>query len=120
MDWAVNPTHLNQLMCSGQQIQLVNVHELLQHLLPEQPTGPARTARPRVYIIGIRPDQVAEGAFMGNFHVALDGSDLVEGGNVGGEATVYAEHAVVNQRRDAHHVKQLAECLPRVGVAVLA
>ena len=56
---------------------------------------------------------------MGYFLIPLDKSDLVQGPDVRGEATVHAEDLAVDEGGDGEHIEHLAAVTPHVAVAVL-
>jgi len=73
---------LYQLVSTADQLQAVHSTELIRHFRSEKPTSTARTDLPCFNVLRIRPHQVAEGAFVGNFLIPRDGSNLVKGPNV--------------------------------------
>lgn len=89
---------VHQLMRPTYQIQLVDLHEVVGDARAKQPAGAARTVRPRLdRVLGVGPDQVAEGALVRDLLVAVDHADLVERSDVGAEAAVHAQHVFVDQ-----------------------
>lgn len=83
-------------MRPADQLQIVDRHKVGGHLFAEQPAGAARTLRPAVDVLRIGPDQVAEGALVGDLLVAVDVADLVERADLGAETAVYAENILVD------------------------
>lgn len=57
---------------------------------------------------------------MWHFLYAVKGSDVVEGIDTWGEASVEAENLVVDESGQGKVIKEIGEVLPYVGVAVLA
>lgn len=93
--------------------------ELCRDLAAKQPSSATRADSPRVDVLRVRPDKVAEGSLVGNLLGACDDADLVDGANFGGKAPVYAQDLTVNDGRQHEEIKDLAARLPYGGVAVL-
>lgn len=68
---------------------------LVGDLGPEEPARPAGADGPRVHVLRVRPHQVAEGAFVRDLLVPLNGPDLVQGLDVWGEASVHTQNLLV-------------------------
>ena len=56
---------------------------------------------------------------MGYFLIPLDKSDLVQGPDVRGEATVHAEDLAVDEGGDCEKIKYFAAIFPNIAVPVL-
>ena len=65
-------------------------------VLAEGVAGTAGRDTPAASVVGIGPEEVAHGAFVGDFDHAIDSFDLVERVQAGGKATVEAEDLVFN------------------------
>jgi hypothetical protein len=65
----------------------------------KQPAGAPRTHGPRVHLLGVGPDEVAEGALIWDLLIALQSLDLVQSVDFGREAAVDAQHAPVDHLR---------------------
>lgn len=69
-------------------------------------------------VIGVTPQQIAHGSFVGDLLQAVEGSDVVEGVDGGAESAVQAEDLPVHQRGQGQKVEQVGEMLPYRRVAV--
>ncbi len=56
---------------------------------------------------------------MGNFLIAFDESNMVEGSNVGRESSVYTKNLAVDEGGNGQHVEHPTAVAPRVRIAVL-
>lgn len=83
-------------MSSTDQFETVQVVEFVDDLASEDPAGTTRAHLPGFNVIRIAPHHVAEGSVVGDFHTTVDESNLVQSADIGGQAAVYAEHAVRN------------------------
>lgn len=88
---------LHKLMGTADEVELVDVHELVRHLVAEEPASTTRADLEGLNVVGIRPHQVAEGSLVGDLLVPGDDTDLVESLHVGGEASVDAEDLAVDK-----------------------
>lgn len=70
-------------------------HYLIGHLGTKQPTRSSRADGPRIHIFWIRPNQVTEGAFMRNFLITFNGSNLIECLDVWRQASVHTENLLI-------------------------
>lgn len=103
---------VDELMRPRYQLQTVDVVELGRHLAAKEPARPARTHRPRVNVLGIRPHEIAKGALVRDLLRPGDHPDLVDGADLGAEAAVDAEDLAVDDRREDEEVKDVAAGLP--------
>lgn len=92
----VNVPLLHQLMSSDYQRQVVEQVEVVHYFVTEDPSGSSRVATPGLDILRVRPHEVSQGAFVGDFLFSIKQSHLVDGGEVGGESSVDAEHVAVD------------------------
>ena len=83
-------TLVDELMSATNEFQVVEMHELGRDFGPEEPTGPARTRRPRVHVFRIRPDQIAKRPLVRDFLITLDRAHLIQRFYVRREAAVNA------------------------------
>lgn len=100
---------LHHLMRAADQLQAVRLRELVHRALAEHEPRTAGRLAETVHVVGVRPDQVGEGAGGGDFFGARDGANLgitEIGGSIsylvdcvdGGRKTpVDAENAVVDE-----------------------
>ena len=63
-------------MRAADQLQPVRLRELVHRALPEHEPRTAGRLAETVHVVGVRPDQVGEGAGGGDFFGARDGSNL--------------------------------------------
>lgn len=107
-------------MSSGDEVNIIDVVEFSSHLGSEQPAGTSWRHSPGFDFLGIRPHQVAEGAFMRDFHSSFDKSDLVNGFDVWRESTMDAEYLALDDSSDAQVVEHFCAIFPWVGISVLS
>ena len=110
----------DELMGTGNSLQAICLVELLGDVLAE---GVARTARrdaPTAAVIGVRPQQVANGALVGHFLNAIKLPNLIESVNGRGETAVQAENLILDDSSQGEVVKQGCENFPDFSVAVFA
>ena len=67
---------LHHLMRAADQLQAVRLRELVHRALPEHEPRTAGRLAETVHVVGVRPDQVGEGAGGGDFFGARDGANL--------------------------------------------
>lgn len=70
-------------------------HYLIRHLRPEEPACSSWADGPCVDVLRVRPDQVTEGAFVRNFLITFNGSNLIERLDVWREAAVHTEDLLI-------------------------
>jgi hypothetical protein len=107
-------------MGSRHQSQTVVVVERLGDVLAERVTGTTGRYSPATPVIGVRPEKVAHGPFVGHFLNAVKRPNVIERVDAGRETTVQTEDLIVNQCSQRQVVEQICEVLPDIGVAVLA
>jgi len=110
----------HELMSSSDSSKAVRVVELLRDVLAEGVAGATGGDAPATAIIGVRPEEIADGALVGHFLDAVELSDLVQGVDRGGETTVETEDLLFDDSGQGQVVEELSENFPDVGVAVLA
>ena len=111
----------DKLMSACHEAQIVDLQELRGHLAAEVPAGTSRRHLPCVsVVVRIGPHEVAEWAFVRNFHHAIYKSDLVDRFDLGRKATVNAKHLVLNNSAHGQMIEDLHAVLPRISVAILA
>mmetsp|Transcript_2693 Transcript_2693/g.4548 ORF Transcript_2693/g.4548 Transcript_2693/m.4548 type:complete len:300 (-) Transcript_2693:74-973(-) len=109
----------DQLMGSGDQVDVVDVVEFLSDLRAKEPACASGGHGPGLDVLRVGPHEVAEGTFVGDLHSAVDESDLVDGLDLGGEATVDAENFSLHNSSNAEVVEDFSAVFPGVGVAIL-
>lgn len=73
---------LNELMCSADEFELVDVVKLGCDARSKKPTSASRTNSPGLNIFRITPHEITENAFMWNFLSAIDGTNLIDGSDI--------------------------------------
>ena len=106
-------------MCSCNKLQTVDVVELGRHLVSEQPACSSGRHGPCVDVLRVTPDEIAEGAFVGNLLCSRYDANLVQRADLGRQSTVHAEHLAVDNGCEGKEVEDLTTRLPDRGVAVL-
>ena len=78
-------------MRSGNQLQSIDMAEISGDFRPEDPPCTTGVDGPILDVFRVWPHEVTEGSFVRDFYLAVDGSDLIDGLDFGGEATMHAE-----------------------------
>ena len=78
-------------MCARNEREVVLPVEVADDVGAEEEARAARGQAPAFDLVRVGPEEVAHGAFMGDFLLAVDEADLVDGVDEGGEAAVDAE-----------------------------
>jgi hypothetical protein len=110
---------INELMCSGDEFETVNMIELSCNLVTEEPTSTARRNRPSFNIFRITPDQIAECAFMRNLLGTGNDTDLINCTDLGAQTAMNAKNLTIDNGSEHKKIKYLAARLPNRGVTVL-
>jgi len=113
----VVPVH-DKLMRTCDSSQAVRVVELLRDVLSEGVTSASGRDTPTTTVIGVRPEQVTDGALVGSLLDAIELANLVKCINARGETTVQTEDLAGDHGRQGQVIEKLCELLPHVGVAV--
>ena len=92
----------------------------LADILAESVPRTTGTYTPAATVIRVAPEQITHGPFVGDLLDAVQGADVVEGVDGGGEAAVETEDLVVDEGRQRQVVEEVGEVFPHVGVAVFA
>lgn len=100
--------------------QTVVVIESLRNILAERIAGTTGRYPPAAAVIGVGPEQIAHGSFVGNFLYAVQSTNVVERVDTGRQPAVQTEDLIVDQGRQGKIIEQIGEELPDIGVAVLA
>jgi len=107
-------------MGTGDSGEVICVVELLRNILAETVACTSGRDTPATSIIGVRPEQVAHGTFLGHLLNSIKLSNLIEGVNTWGQTTVQAENLILNNSSEGQVVEELGEDFPDVGIAVLS
>lgn len=92
--------------------------ECLRDILTKGVSSSSGGDAPAAPVIWVRPEQVTHGALVRHLLQPVQGPDVVQSVNAGGEAAVQTEDLAVHQRREGQVVKQVSEVFPHVGVSV--
>ena len=82
---------LDELVRPGDEFESVDMAEVIGNFGSEYPAGSSGVDCPVFDIFWIRPHQVAEGSFMRNLDLPIDGPHLIDGLDFGAESTMDAE-----------------------------
>jgi hypothetical protein len=111
----------DQLMRPGQTFQGIDLMKFVRDALAKEIACPPRTQLPRRRnVLRIAPHQIAKGAFVGNFLIAINRPDLIQGSNIRTQTSVDAEYLFVDQGGQSKAVKALDAMSPDAGVSVFA
>ena len=113
------PFH-DELMCSRNKVQSINVSELLRNVLPEGVPSSARRYAPATSVIRVGPDQVAHRSLVGYLLHSVQVSGMVKSIDRGGESAVQAEDAVLHDGCHGEIIEGIREVLPYVGVTIFS
>lgn len=103
---------IDQLMSARNKPQAIDVVEFSCDLVTKEPASTTWRDGPGIDILGIRPDQVAESAFMGNFLSTSNDTDLIDSADFWGETTVNAKDFTINNGSEDQEIENLAARLP--------
>ena len=107
----------NNLMPAADEVEVLLLEERREDVCAKHVTHSTLVLAPAACLaVGVAPEQVAEDPVVGDGAGAVDLLDLVDGGEVGGEAAVHAEDAVADERGDGQAVEAVAEFLPQLDV----
>ncbi len=79
---------LRQLMGSDNKFESIMMIELIDNFMAEEPSGATTATGPGVNLLRVGPHQICKRAFSGNFHPAIQLSNLIKGMNIGRESTM--------------------------------
>lgn len=111
---------LDELMCATNKVKLVDSVEFGSDAVAEKPTSAARRYCPCSNIFRVGPHEVAECSLRGDFLASVNGSDLIQGANVRGQAAMNAKNDAVYEGGDGEIIKDLTAVLPGVGSSILS
>lgn len=95
--------------------------KVFRNSLSKQISGAAGTHLPCPgNVFWVAPDEIAKGALVWNFLIAINRADLIEGPNVRTETAVDTKDLFVNEGGKAETVKALDAVAPDRGIAVFA
>lgn len=106
-------------MSSCDECKTVVVVESFRDVLAKSVAGTSGGDAPATAVVGVGPEQVAHGAFVGHLLNSVEGADVIEGVDARRQSAVEAEDLVLDEGGEGEVVKEVGEGLPDVGVAVL-
>jgi len=110
---------VDELMSSGNQFETIHVVELSRNLVAKEPAGTTRANSPRLDVFGVRPDKIAESTLVRNLLSTGNDANLVDGTDLGTQATVDTEELAVDDGSEDQKVENMAAGLPNGGVSIL-
>ena len=110
----------NKLMSTRYQFQSICMVELFRDVLTERVASTSGRDAPAAAVVGIRPKQVADGSFVGNFLHTVELTNLVEGVDRWGETSVQTEYLSLDDCSQWQVIEQFSESLPNISISVLA
>jgi len=113
-------TFHHKLMSSGHESETITVVKCLRDILTKGVSSSSGGDAPAASVIWVRPEQITHGALMRHLLQPVQGPDMVQSVNAGGEAAVQTEDLAVHQRREGQVVKQVREVFPNVCVSVFS
>ena len=93
--------------------------ECLGDVLTKGVSGSPGGDAPPASVIRIGPKKVAHGTLVRHLLQPVQGADVVQGVDAGGEAAMQTEDLAVHQRRKGKVVKQVGEIFPHIGIPIL-
>jgi hypothetical protein len=109
-----------KLMSTRYQFQSICMVELFRDVLPERVASTSGRDAPAAAVIGVRPQQVADGSFVGHFLHSVQLTNLVEGVDRRRETSVETEYLSLDHCSQGQVIEQFSESLPHIGISVLA
>lgn len=94
--------------------------ENLDAVLAKDVASTSRTHTPPFNFFRVGPHQITHGALVRHLLLPINGLDLIQGVDVGGEATVHAEDLLVDDGRQWEEVHNFGAVAPDVYTAILA
>ena len=114
-------TFHDQLVCSRNQVEGIHMMKFIRHSFSKEISSTPRTHLPcpgNIFRVG--PDEVTESSLMGDFLIAIYGSDLVQRSHIRRQASVDAQDLFVNQCSKAETIKALYTMSPHGCIPVFA
>jgi len=110
----------NQLVSARSHLEAICEVELRRDILSEGVTRTARADAPACALVGIGPQKIAHGTFVGDLLEAIEAADLVEGVDGGRETAMETENLVLDECCERKVIEEVGEVLPDVLIAVFA
>lgn len=102
------------------QVQAIDMAEITGHFGAEYPSCSSGVDCPVLDVFGVGPHEITERTLVRDLNSPVDGSDLVDGLDLWGEAAVDAQDLAVNDCSQRQIIKYFSAVFPRVGVAILS
>ena len=115
----VVPIH-DQLVGSGDTRQVIRMVKLFGDVLSERVASATGGNTPTASIVGVGPEQVADGTFVGRLLNAVKLSDLVKSVNGGGQTAMQTEDLILDHCGQGQIVEKFSKLFPNVSVSVFA
>eukprot|EP00419_Tripos_fusus_P086205 CAMPEP_0172872922 /NCGR_PEP_ID=MMETSP1075-20121228/93574_1 /TAXON_ID=2916 /ORGANISM="Ceratium fusus, Strain PA161109" /LENGTH=98 /DNA_ID=CAMNT_0013723333 /DNA_START=26 /DNA_END=319 /DNA_ORIENTATION=- len=89
--YPAEPIH-TQLVGARQQAQPIMLQEFPSNVLPKRKCGAPSRQAPACTVIGVSPEKIAQRAFAWGRFKSVQGPDVIQGVERGGEPGVHTEH----------------------------
>lgn len=110
----------DKLVSTGDQLETIVAVELLRDVLAKDMTGTTRRGSPAGTLFGVRPEEIAHGAVVGDFLDTIKGADVIKSVDGRRETSMETEDLVLNESGKRKVIKQVSEALPDVWGVVLS
>lgn len=87
---------IDQLMSTRNELQAIDMVEFASDLISKEPACTTGRNGPGLYVLWIRPDEIAEGTFMWNLLGTCNNADLINGADFRAKTTVNAEDFTID------------------------
>ena len=104
----VVPFH-DQLVGASDQCEVVVLVEGLRDILAEGVAGPSRRYAPPAAVVGVRPQQIAHGAFMRHFLDTVERTNVVQGVDAGRQPAVETKDLVIDEGRQGKVIEEIGK-----------
>ena len=109
---------LHQLVGSHDQRQIVQQVEVIHHLVSEYPARTSWVPAPGFDVLRVGPHQISQRTLVGYFLLTIQETHLVDGGQIGWQASMHAEQVAIDDGSQWEEVKGLIEILPAIWISV--
>jgi len=103
---------------AGDELETIDMIEFGRNLVTKEPAGAARRNSPRLDVLRIRPDEVAECTFVWDLLSACNHSDLVNSSDLRTESTMNTQDLSIHDSGKYKEVKNLAAGFPDRSIAI--
>ena len=87
---------INELMCTSDELETVDMVKLGRNLVSKEPTCTARGNSPCLNVFRVAPDQVAEGSLVRDLLSTSNNTNLVNRPNFRAQSAMDAENLAIN------------------------